>query len=122
MLDSYRDVQRARADRERQINEAQAYQNDIIPRARGEAEQMIQAAEAYREQVVAEADGDAQRFLLVYQEYADARDVTLRRLYLETMEQVLGGANKVIVDQNGEATQGVIPYLPLPELQRRTVQ
>ena len=120
VLDSYRDVQRARADRERQINEAQAYQNDIIPRARGEAEQMIQAAEAYREQVVAEADGDAQRFLLVYQEYVLAKDVTLRRLYLETMEEVLGGANKVIVDQAGEAGQGVIPYLPLPELQRRS--
>ena len=118
VIDSYRDVQRARADAERQINEAQAYENDIVPRARGEAAQMIQAAEAYKAQVVAEADGDAQRFLSVYREYAVAKDVTLRRLYLETMQEVLGGANKIILDQTGGA-QGVVPYLPLQELQRR---
>jgi len=118
VLDSYRDVQRARADRERQINEARAYENDIIPRARGEAAQMVQAAEAYREQVVAEADGDAQRFISVYNQYSVAKDVTLRRLYLETMEVVLSGATKVIIDQTPGA-QGLIPYLPLPELQRR---
>ncbi|MDA1132946.1 MAG: FtsH protease activity modulator HflK [Proteobacteria bacterium] len=118
VIDSYRDVQRARADAERQINEAQAYENDIVPRARGEAAQMIQGAEAYKAQVVAEADGDAQRFLSVYREYAVAKDVTLRRLYLETMQEVLGGANKIILDQTGGA-QGVVPYLPLQELQRR---
>ena len=116
VLDAYRDVQRARADMERLRNEAEAYANDVVPRARGEAEQMIQAAEAYREQVVAEAEGDAQRFLSVYREYAQAREVTMRRIYIETMELVLGGANKVIVDQTGGS--GVIPYLPLPELQR----
>ena len=117
VIDAYRDVQRALADRERQRNEAEAYQNDIIPRARGEAEQLVQAAEAYREQVVVESEGDAQRFLSVYREYVQAKDVTLQRLYLETMELVLQGASKVIVDQPGGA--GVVPYLPLPELQRR---
>ncbi|MBM3507548.1 MAG: FtsH protease activity modulator HflK [Alphaproteobacteria bacterium] len=117
VIDAYNDVQRARADLERQINEAQAYRNDIIPRARGEAAQIIQAAEAYKQQVVANSDGTAQRFLAVYREYTQAKDVTVRRLYLETMEQVLKAATKVIVDQNGK--QGVVPYLPLPEVQRR---
>jgi len=118
VIDAYRDVQRAIADRAREIAEARAYSNDIVPRARGEAAQMIQGAEAYREQVAAEATGEAERFLSVYAEYSLAKDVTLRRLYLETMEQVFKGASKVIIDQTPGA-QGVVPYLPLPELQRR---
>jgi len=119
VIDSYRDVQRAKADAEREINEAQAYENDIVPRARGEAAQMIQGAEAYKAKVVAEADGDAKRFISVYEEYVLAKDVTMRRIYLETMEQVFLGANKVVIDQVPGA-QGVVPYLPLSELQRRT--
>lgn len=121
VIDAYNDVQRARADLERQINEAQAYRNDIIPRARGEAVQITQAAEAYKQQIVAAAEGNAQRFLAVYREYNQAKDVTMRRIYLETMEQVLKGATKVIVDQNANAP-GVVPYLPLPEVQRRAAQ
>jgi membrane protease subunit HflK len=120
VVDAFNDVQRARADRERLRNEAEAYRNDIIPRARGEAERLIQEASAYREQTVSLAQGDAQRFLSVYDAYSGSREVTARRMYLETMEQVLRGTNKVIIDgNNGEnGGNGVVPYLPLNELQR----
>ncbi len=118
VIDAYNDVQRARADLERQINEGQAYRNDIVPRARGDAVQIVQAAEAYRQQIVANAEGTTQRFLAVYREYTLAKDVTMRRLYLETMEQVLRNANKIIIDQGANGT-GVVPYLPLPQVQPR---
>ena len=117
VIDAFRDVQRARADLERQRNEAEAYANDIIPRARGEAERILQEAEAYKQQIVAEAEGDAARFLSVYHEYARAKEVTAKRIYIETIQQVMAGMNKVIVDNN--AGSGVVPYLPLPELRRR---
>jgi membrane protease subunit HflK len=118
VIDAFRDVQRAQADRERAQNEAETYANDILPRARGEAERLVQEAQAYRQEVVADAQGDAQRFIAVYNEYAKAPDVTTRRLYLETMEQVLRDMNKVVIDQTA-AGSGVVPYLPLPELERR---
>ncbi len=117
VIDAFRDVQRAQADRERAQNEAEAFANDIIPRARGEAERFLQEAEAYKQEVVARARGEADRFQSVLTEYEKAQDVTLKRLYLETMEQVLGGMNKVIIDENNGS--GVVPYLPLPELERR---
>ncbi len=119
VVDSFRDVQRARADQERLRNEAEAYRNDIIPRARGEAEQLVQEAEAYKQEVVARAQGDADRFDNVYTSYSKAKDVTVRRMYLETMEEVLGNANKVIIDGGAAGASGVVPYLPLPELQKR---
>jgi membrane protease subunit HflK len=118
VIDAFRDVQRAQADRERLQNEAEAFANDILPRARGEAERISQEAQAYRQEVVARAEGDAQRFLAVYQEFDKARDVTTRRIYLETMEDVLRNMNKVLIDQSAEGS-GVVPYLPLPELERR---
>jgi len=118
VVDAFNDVQRARADRERMRNEAEAYRNDIIPRARGEAERLIQEGSAYREQVVSLAQGDAQRFLSVYEAYSQAKEVTAQRMYLETMEQILRGTNKVIIDGNAEGAGGVVPYLPLAELQR----
>jgi modulator of FtsH protease HflK len=121
VIDAFRDVQRAQADRERAQNEAETYANDILPRARGEAERLIQEAQAYREEVVADAQGDAQRFLAVYDAYAKAPDVTTRRIYLETMEQVLRDMNKVVIDKAAGST-GVIPYLPLPDLERRARQ
>ncbi|KPF88054.1 hypothetical protein IP70_00800 [alpha proteobacterium AAP38] len=114
VVDAFNDVQRARQDRERLRNEAEAYRNDIIPRARGEAEQLIQQASAYREQVVSLAQGDAQRFAQVLAAYSQAPEVTARRMYLETMQEVLGGTNKVIIDQ-GKGS-GVVPFLPLNEL------
>ncbi|MDP1627012.1 FtsH protease activity modulator HflK [Parvibaculum sp.] len=115
VLDAFRDVQAARADQERLRNQAQTYANTVIPRARGDAAQITQAAEAYREQIVAEAEGNAKRFTSIYNEYRKAEAVTRRRIYLETMQDVFGGMNKVLMDKSG-AGQGVLPYLPLNEL------
>jgi membrane protease subunit HflK len=116
VIDDFKDVQRARADQERLINEAQAYANRIVPEAKGEASKVRESAEAYKQEVIAIADGASQRFLSVYNEYKLAKDVTRRRIYLETMEKVMQNMNKVIIDsENGS---GVLPYLPLPELQK----
>lgn len=117
VIDAFNDVQRARADRERLRNEAEAYRNDIIPRARGEAERLIQEASAYREQVMSLAQGDADRFRKIYEAYAQSKDVLAQRMYLETMEEILQGTNKIIIDANAPGAQGVVPYLPLDRLQ-----
>jgi membrane protease subunit HflK len=117
VIDAFRDVQAARADLERAQNEAQTYANRVVPEARGRAAQVTQAAEAYREQTVAEAKGQTARFLKVYDEYKKAPDVTRQRMYLETMERLFGGTEKIIVDQG--AASGVVPYLPLEQLQKR---
>ena len=109
VVEAVRDVQAARADEERARNEAEAYHNDIIPKARGAAEKMIQDSEAYQQEVVAHAQGDAARFDSVYAQYSKAPDVTKKRIYLETMEKMFGGMNKVIVGKNG-----AVPYFPLP--------
>ncbi len=98
VIDSFRDVQAAEADRVRAQNEAEAYANDIIPRARGEAARIEQEAEAYKRQKIAESEGEAQRFLAVYNEYVQSPEVTSRRLYLETMEDVLADMDKIILD------------------------
>jgi len=116
VIDAFRDVQAARADMERSKNEAEAYQNDVIPRARGEAAKILQEAEAYKKQVVAAAEGEASRFLAIYNEYAKAKRVTQERMYLETMEKVLADIDKVIIDKKAG---GVVPYLPLPELGKK---
>ena len=118
VIESYRDVQRAKADQERLINEADAFKNRVVPEANGQAAQLRAEAQAYKEQVVARADGAAQRFIAVYDEYNLARDVTKQRIYLETMESVFRDMNKVIID-SGEGGTGVVPYLPLPEIQKR---
>ena len=117
VIDAFRDVQAARADRERAKNEAEGYANDVIPRARGEAEKILQEAEAYKKQVVAAAEGEASRFLAIYNEYKNAKQVTQERMYLETMEKVLADIDKVIIDKNSGS--GVVPYLPLPELKKK---
>ena len=116
VIDSFRDVQAAKADKERQQNEAQAYANDVIPRARGEAAKIVQDAEAYKREVVAQAEGEASRFVAIYNEYAKAKTVTQERMYLETMEKVLSGVNKIIIDK--QSGSGVVPYLPLPDLKK----
>jgi modulator of FtsH protease HflK len=116
VIESFRDVQRALADRERLRNEAEAYRNDILPRARGDAVKIRQDAEAYRSQVVAYAQGDADRFTAVYNAYKASEDVTAERLYLETMEDILKNASKVIIDKSAMGQSGVVPYLPLPSL------
>ncbi len=118
VIDAFRDVQAARADQERKRNEAEAYANDIIPRARGESAQIRLDAEGYKEQTVADAEGEVSRYLAILGEYAKAKDVTRQRMYLETMEQVLGGMDKVIID-NKNGGSGVVPYLPLPEVEKR---
>src|SRR5918997_3148307 len=111
VIDAFRDVQAARADLERSQNEAQTYANRVIPEARGRVAQVTQAAEAYREQTVAEAKGLAARFTQVLDEYKKAPDVTRQRLYLETMERLFGGADKIIIDS--KTGQGVVPYMNL---------
>ena len=118
VIDAFRDVQAARADMERSKNEAEAYANDVIPRARGEAAKILQAAEAYQKEVVAKAEGEASRFLSIFNEYAKAKEVTQERMYLETMEKVLADIDKVIIDK--DSGSGVVPYLPLPELKKKT--
>jgi membrane protease subunit HflK len=115
VIAAFRDVQAARADKEKSINEANTYRNQVLPRAKGEAESIIQRGEAYKAQIVARASGDAQRFDQVYTQWAKAKDITTERLYLDTMEEVLRNVNKVLVDKNTSGT-GVLPYLPLPEL------
>ena len=119
VIDAFRDVQAARADLERLQNEAQTYANRIVPEAKGRAAQIFQAAEGYKQQAVAEARGQSARFLKVYDEYAKAKDVTRERIYLETMERILGNSEKLIYDPGSGNAQGVLPYLPLNELTPR---
>ena len=113
VIDAFNDVQRARQDRDRLKNEAEAFRNDIVPRARGEAARLIAEAEAYREEVVNRAQGDASRFDQVYNAYEMDKDVTRERIYIETIEEVFGNIEKIIIDEDG---QSVVPYLPLKEL------
>ena len=117
VIDAFRDVQAARADKERLQNEAFAYANKVVPEARGEAERILQAAEGFKQGTVAEAQGQTARFLKVFDEYKKAPEVTRKRIFLETMERVMGGTDKVIIDS--KSGQGVVPYLPLDQLQRR---
>jgi modulator of FtsH protease HflK len=121
VIDAFRDVQAARADAERAQNEAQTYANRVVPEARGRVAQVTQSAEAYREQTVAEAKGQTSRFVQVYDEYKKAPEVTRQRLYYETMERLLGGTEKIIIDSHAGGS-GVVPYLPLNELTRRPTQ
>ncbi|MFO1203151.1 MAG: FtsH protease activity modulator HflK [Tabrizicola sp.] len=119
VIDAFRAVQAAQQERDRLEKEADAYANKVTAGARGEAARLLEAAEGYRAEAVNSAQGEAARFLSVYAEYVKAPEVTRRRLYLETMERVLGGMNKVILDGvNGESGQGVVPFLPLNELGR----
>lgn len=117
VIDAFRDVQAARQDQDRVRNEAETYASRVVPESRGEATKIIQGSEAYRERSIAEAAGQASRFGQVYDEYRKAPEVIRERIFLETMERVLGGADKIILDQKGG--QGVVPYLPLNELGRR---
>jgi modulator of FtsH protease HflK len=116
VIAAFRDVQAALADQARLKNEAESYRNGVVPRARGQATKIIQGADAYRQQVVAQATGDAARFDSVYNAFKVAQDVTMQRLYLDTMEEILKNSKKVIIDQSAEGKSGVLPYLPLPAL------
>lgn len=118
VIDAFREVQAAEQERDRLERQADAYANRVLAGARGEAAQLLEESEAYRAQVVNEAQGEASRFLAVLGQYQLAPEVTRKRLYLETMEQVLGEVDKVILDNSGNGGQGVVPYLPLNELRR----
>ncbi|MDQ1849391.1 FtsH protease activity modulator HflK [Gemmobacter fulvus] len=122
VIDAFREVQAAQQERDRLEKEADAYANRVTAGARGEAARLVEDSEAYRAQVVNAAQGEASRFLAVYTEYVKAPEVTRKRMYLETMEGVLGRINKVILDgvSSGEGGQGVVPFLPLNELNRMT--
>jgi len=114
VINAFRDVQAARADAEKVINEANAYSKEITQRAEGQSQQIKQAAEAYKEERTAAATGDAQRFLSIYNEYVNAKDITKRRIYLQTMEEILRNMDKVLIEN--EEGSNVLPYLPLDKL------
>jgi membrane protease subunit HflK len=116
VVDAFDDVQRARADKERVKNEAETYRNNIVPVARGEAQKLLQDAEAYKAAVMSKAKGDADRFNSVYDAYAQSKDVTTKRIYIETMQQIMQNSKKVVV---GDSNKGapVMPYMSLDQLQ-----
>jgi membrane protease subunit HflK len=116
VIAAFKDVTAAQQDQNRLRNEAEAYANRVVPEARGKAAAIVQEAEGYKLQTVAEATGQVSRFSQIYAQYKKAPEVTRERLYLETMERVLGGMDKVILDQSGGQGQGVVPYLPLGQL------
>ena len=120
VIDAFRDVQAAEQERDRLERQADAYANRVQAGARGEAAQVLEQSESYRARVVNEAEGEASRFTAVLTEYLAAPDVTRRRLYIETMEKVLGGIDKIILDEgvSSGTGQGIVPYLPLNELRR----
>ncbi|MCO5065424.1 MAG: FtsH protease activity modulator HflK [Rhizobiaceae bacterium] len=120
VADAFNEVQRAEQDEDRFVEEANQYSNQKLGQARGQAAQITEDAAAYKNRVVQEAEGEAQRFISVYDEYAKAPDVTRKRMFLETMEKVLKDSNKVIMDE--KSGSGAVPYLPLPELQKRNAE
>jgi membrane protease subunit HflK len=120
VIQSFRMVQDAEQERDRLQNVADAYANRVVAEARGESAQLLEQSEAYRAQVVNEAVGEASRFTAVLNEYEKAPEVTRKRIYLETMEIVLGGVDIILLDESKEGGQGVVPYLSLNELRRNT--
>ncbi len=117
VIDAFNDVQRARQDQERSVNEAVAYRNNVVPRAKGDADKLIAEATAYKEQMIKDAQGEAERFLSVYNAYLTNKQVTKRRLYLERMQDILSTADKIILDE-GKNGSKVVPYLPLNDLRK----
>ncbi len=119
VIAAFRDVQAAEQERDQLEKQADAYANKILAEARGQSAQLLEEAEAYRARVVNEAEGEASRFLAVLKEYQKAPEVTRKRLYIETMEDVMSGVDKIILDEGKDSgTQGIVPYLPLNELRK----
>lgn len=116
VVDAFDDVQRARADKERMKNEADTYRNDIVPKARGEAQKMLQDAEAYKQAVISKAEGEAARFNSILAAYNQSRDVTQKRIYIETMQQIMQNSKKIIV---GDGKGALLPYLPLDQMKQQ---
>jgi membrane protease subunit HflK len=117
--EAFAEVQRAQQDQQKFQEDARTYANNLLGNARGQAAKIREDAAAYKSRVVQESEGEAARFISIYNQYAKAPEVTRRRLYLETMEQVLGGSNKVVIEPNA-AGPGVLPYLPLPQLANKS--
>ena len=115
--DAFHEVVRAREDRERKVNEAQAYREDVVPRARGEAKRLLEQAEAYKEERVRSARGESERFLSILEEYRRAPEVTRERMYIEAVEQAMVNVDKVLISQSDGS---VLPFLPLRDLQTGT--
>jgi len=113
VIDSFRDVQTAKTDKEREINRAYSFQNEVIPRARGEAAKVVLESEAYQTEVVERARGEAEGFDLILSQYSKAKDITKKRIYLESMDSLLQGMDKIIIENQN----GVLPYLPLNKLE-----
>jgi membrane protease subunit HflK len=118
VIASFRAVQAASQERDRLQNLADAYANRVLAEARGEAAQILEQAEGYRARVVNEAEGEASRFAAILTEYSQAPDVTRKRIFLETMEQVFSNTDLILLDDQGEGGSGVVPYLPLDQLRR----
>ena len=118
VIDSFREVQAAEQTRDTLEKQADAYANRVVAESRGEAAQLLEQAEGYRAQVVNQAEGEASRFVAVYEEYIKAPEVTRKRLYLETLERVLADVDKIIIDEGVTGGQGIVPYLPLNELNK----
>ncbi|HCR85385.1 MAG TPA: FtsH protease activity modulator HflK, partial [Alphaproteobacteria bacterium] len=116
VMPAFLDVETAKQDRETSINKAKSYENSVVPKARGEARKLIQEAEAYKQEVVSIAKGNVARFTSVYDEYVKAKDVTKKRMYLDTMHNIYMNTSKIVID--GKAGNGVVPYLPLERLKK----
>jgi membrane protease subunit HflK len=117
VIDAFRDVQTAKADKEKEINQAQAYANDIIPRARGAAAQQVEEAAAYQKEVVTNAEGESGRFMSVWNQYVKSKQVTKKRIYLETMEKIYRNNDKIFIDKSA-AKSGVMPIYPLDQISK----
>ncbi len=118
VIDAFEEVQRAEQDQNKFVREAEQYRNKVLGEKRGEAARIVEDAKGYKARITAEAEGEAARFKSIYEEYSKAKDVTRKRLFLETLEGVLSGSNKVIIE-GGQGGSGVVPYLPLPEVDKR---
>ena len=114
VIDAFRDVQSARADRERTINMGYSYKNDILPKARGEAERLVRNAEAYSSEAVAQATGDASRFMSVYEQYKESPSIVRERIYIDAMSDILTKVDKIVIDN--KVGSSVVQYLPLNDL------
>jgi len=119
VVDAFKDVASAREDKSRFINEAEAYQRDILPKARGEAARIVNAAQAYKEANIRRSQGDASRFLAVLGEYNKAKDITRQRMYLEAMEAILANPETEKLIMSDDALRKSVPYLPLDKLPKQ---
>ena len=119
VADAFREVQAAEQTRDTLEKQADAYSNKVVAKARGKAAQLLEQAEGYRSQTVNEAEGDASRFISVYNEFIKAPGVTRKRLYLETLERVLGRVDKIIIDEKNNGNSHILKYLSLNELNKK---